>query len=227
MRKIIVFLVLFFFIGVNAECNKDELARLKNNAKNIEIYFTYEIKEKKEGNSVLYKYGEYTLNATNVNDDTRVLVYEDYYSNKYKVFKKSNGISTLTPFYDGEKVTVTIEAYVNNECSGEKLATKIVKLPYYNEFSQNNLCGNDNVFYNSACCNEIVESKFSDYEKFKKCLDNYYKEEYLSTVDFNEHIEEDVKSPIPLKLIIIVIAIIILILGIIIIISRKIKKSRI
>ena len=181
MKKILIIFLIIFSVNVYADnkCDRNELARLKKLAGNVEIVYSTEIKEKKSNNKTLYKYGEYTLTASNLNKDIRVLVYQDYYNNKFKEFKESNGLGTLGPFYDGEKVTVTIEAYVKNECSGEKLRTVIVNLPHYNVFSEHMHCAEGSQFAESKCCQSILEEKFNSYESFEKCVGDYYNKELL------------------------------------------------
>ena len=228
MKRIIILLLCLISLNVYADtCDKNELSRLKKLAEYVEINYTSEIKEKRDKDKILYKYGEYTLIANNLNDEIRVRVYQDYYGNKYREFKGTNGNGTLGPFYDGERVTVTIEGYVKNGCSGENLRTITVKLPYYNVYSENENCKDDsNIFFNTKCCEKIIENKY-DKSSFNKCLDDYYKNEYMSIIlGKMRNVTTEQKSTSYLKYIIIGIVLLTFLI-ITVLILKKIEKSRI
>ncbi len=227
MKRIIILLLCLISINVYADtCDKNELSRLKKLAEYVEINYTSEIKDKKDKDKILYKYGEYTLIANNLNDEIRVRVYQDYYGNKYREFKGTNGNGTLGPFYDGERVTVTIEGYVKNGCSGENLRTITVKLPYYNVYSENENCSNETIFHDTKCCQKYIEKIYNNFETFNNCLDNYYKNEYLNTGVANDNESNGANFEI-IRYIVIGIIVFLFILFLVIFMRRKIKKSEI
>lgn len=189
MKKIIGILALLLIVfgfnfTVKAEdtCSKEELSRLKELAKKVEINYDYVLKEVTQ-DGIVIKYPEYfSLTATNLNDDLKVMIIENYYEGKYKEFKNGTvSEATLKPFNEGEKVTVTIKAFVPNKCSGKTILSKVVKIPYYNRYYDEGVCAN---YPDFKYCSEIVESTISA-EQYERELGKY--------ISAQENIKEEVK----------------------------------
>ena len=160
MKKIkYVLLAILMFVTINVQaasdtCDSKELARLKELAKKIEFDYDYKLVNEK---------AIFSVNAMNLNSDLKVLIIDDYYSDKYKEFKDDNTThkGTLNDFQPGERITVTIKGFVPNWCSGKTVLTKIVKLPYYNYFYDEEKCrGYENFKY----CKQLIDSNITQKE---------------------------------------------------------------
>ncbi len=161
LRYLLFFVLLLFSFNVKAaECDSKEFTRLKDLAKKIEFDYDYKLVN---DNAV------FSINAVNLNSDLRALIIDDYYNNKYKEFKGSTE-ATLNGFRSGEKVIVTIKAFVPNACSGETVLTKTLKMPYYNIFYEEDFCmENDDFKY----CKKLLNTNVSESEY------NRQREKYL------------------------------------------------
>lgn len=162
--KIILFaLLLFLCVNVHAEetCKSSELSRLKELAKKVELDYDYTLNNGKV---------DFSINATNLNKELMVLIIKNYYTNDYREFTGETQ-GTLTGFKAGEKVTVTIKAFVPNACSGNTVLTKSIKLPYYNHYYSEEKCsGNEDFKYCKILIDkDINESEFNrQYELYIK-----------------------------------------------------------
>ena len=168
MKKIgyILFIIIMLFtINVKAEdrCDNNELKRLKEIAKKVEFDYDYKMVNEK---------AVFSINAINLNQDLKVIIIEDYYNDKYQEFKDSSShTATINNFQPGEKVTVTIKAFVPNWCSGRTLTTKVVKLPYYNyNYDEEKCRGHEDFKY----CKLLLDSNVSKKE-FDKQYELYLK----------------------------------------------------
>ena len=171
MRKIkCLFLILLLLLTINVKaenkCEKGELTRLKEIAKKIELDYDYKL----DSNNI----ASFSIKAVNLNKELKVMIIEDYYRGKYKEFKdNSNHTATINGFKAGEKVVVTIKAFVPNWCSGTTLLTKTIKLPYYNYFYDEDKCkGNEDFKYcklliNSNISQKIFNTQYDLYIKSK------------------------------------------------------------
>ena len=166
MKKIWILLftlMMLFTINVKAEdrCDSKELSRLKELAKKVEFDYDYKLVD---GKAV------FSINAVNLNEDLKVLIIEDYYAEKYQEFKdNANHTATINNFQPGEKVTVTIKAFVVNFCSGKTITTKLVKLPYYNyNYDEAKCKGHEDFKY----CKLLIDKDISK-EEFDKQYEAY------------------------------------------------------
>ena len=145
MKKILyVFVMLMLLLNINVKaadtCTKEELARLKELASKVEINYDYEFKEVKQNGEIL-GYPVFSLTATNLNSDLKVMIIENYLEQKYKEFKDGDKTSaTIKNFKEGDKVNITIKAFVPNKCSGKTVGSKTIKFPYYNKYSEESTC---------------------------------------------------------------------------------------
>ena len=166
MKKIkyllpIILLLLTLNVKADEKCQTSEYSRLKELAQKIEFDYDYILVD---------GVANFSIKAVNLNSDLKVIIIEDYYRDKYKEFKdNSTHIATLNGFKSGERVAVTIKAFVPNWCSGTTLLTKTVKLPYYNYFYDENECkGNEDFKY----CKVLLDSNITQ-DTFNKEFEIY------------------------------------------------------
>lgn len=166
VKKTIFFLLILFSFNVWADtCKTDELKRLKELASNVVFKTNYEIKTTDGVN-----YAEYTITAYNLNKELKTLVVWDYYAGKYQEFKYNDSKeATLGKFIDGEKVKISIYAYTANACSGKEVSTKIIKMPYYNDYYDEDFCSRNPDF---EYCLPVVEKKITK-NTYDKALKKY------------------------------------------------------
>ena len=212
MRKIylLLIIVVLFSFNINvagAECEKEEMTRLKELARKIEFDYDYKLVNDK---------AVFSINAINLNEDLEVLIVEDYWSLNYKEFKDDGTKKgTLNNFNPGEKVVITIKGYVDNWCSGKTVLTKTVKLPYYNYFYDSEKCrGNEDFKY----CKQLIDSNIT-----KESFENEFAL-YLKNKENKPKEEEKEKDNTTIYIIIGIVSGI-LAIGAIIMIIRNTKKK--
>ena len=153
IRFLLFIIVCVLFFNVNAasdECDTKELNRLKELAKKVEYVVDYKMVDDK---------ATFSITAVNLNEELKVLIIKDYYSENYRQFKDDGTHKgKLDGFESGEKVTVTIKGYVPNWCSGKTVTTKVVKIPYYNYYYDEEKCkGNEDFKY----CKLLIDSNIT------------------------------------------------------------------
>lgn len=217
MKKFVVFLglILLMTFNVNAECAKEELARIKKLAEKVEFSYDYKV-ETIEGGDGIFEHVDFSITATNLNQEFKALIIENYDLDDYLEFKyNSNHTSSLKGFYGGQRVNVTFKAYVPNECSGETVYTKTIKLPVYNTFYEYDECSQ---YPDFKYCERLLEESIS-FKTFYSELDKYTSVSNDDNVDDNN---ENNGSKINVLYIIIPV----MIVGILVIIINKIVKER-
>ena len=125
-------------------------------------------------------------------------------------------MASLDGFNEGEKVTVTINGYVNNACAGDTVLTKIINIPYYNYFSESEECGEHPDFkYCEKILPRFVDNKtiFAAYEKYLKG-ENVDEQDETTAKGFNKEI------------IIIIVGVILSLIIVMILITYIVKKRR-
>ena len=168
MKKIgyLLFIILMLFvINVKADetCDKTELARLKELAKKVEFDYNYKIVD---------DLAKFSITAYNLSDELKVMIIEDYYMDKYQRFySKNSNTATIDNFIGGEKVLITIKAFVPNWCSGETLLTKTIKLPYYNFYYDEIRCSGMEDF---KYCRQLIDTNINE-DQFNAQYDAYLK----------------------------------------------------
>ena len=152
----VLFIIMIMMLGINVKaldaCTTEKMNNLKEVASKIEFNYTYEMKET-DG----YIYPEFTITATNLNEDLKALIIKDFYTLNYREFvDDGTGRGKLTGFVEGQNVTVTMKAYTVDECSTRTVLVKQVKLPYYNRYYDKEFClTNPNFKY----CSEFTEKE--------------------------------------------------------------------
>lgn len=223
MRRIINLLVIFAFIlftniivKADISCQSEELKRLKSLANNVEISYKENIKEEKVGDNI-FKDVSYSITAANLDKDIKVMIINDLMSDNYKEFKSNTNMATLNGFKSGEKVTITILAFVSNGCSGKTLLTKNINLPYYNIFSEEDACKEYPEF---KYCTTWIENSVSR-ETFENELTKY-----IDSIKSNNRTFEEEKIVFkPLYIIVIAIVLVFIAIVVIVIIKKQKKKS--
>ena len=147
-------------------CSYTTVAKLKALVNNINLSYTYEIKD----NNACF-------NIT-LNNIPKGVAFKDLNTQKtYTYSDTKNGEITIYSYKDGEdgQYRFTIN---NNVCDGIKLGTKYYKLPIYNTRYQSESCKD---IPNYFLCKKWLSKYYSDYE-FEKNI-NEYKESFNATDD--------------------------------------------
>jgi hypothetical protein len=208
IKYLLLIILVLFVVNVKAEdkCAKEELTRLKELAKKVEFDYDY---------GLVNDIANFSISVYNLNEELDVLIIEDYYMDKYQRFLDlGEHVGTLDGFKSGEKVTVTIKAFVDNKCAGETLLTKTIKLPYYNYFYDDNICvGHVDFKY----CKILLDSNITQ---------TIFDEQYIT---YLENKENNNKIIIPVEnnwTLIIIIGSIVLVLLVLVTISMIIVRKR-
>ncbi len=218
MKRIIkcLLLVILLSLSINVKadsnCDKKELSRLKELAKKVEFDYDYKLVGEK---------AVFSITAVNLNSDLQVVILDgDEYSGKYKEFaNNSEHKATLTNFYSGEKVKITIRAFVPNFCSYEKLTTKTISLPYYNYFYDEEKCqGNEEFKY----CKLLIDSNITQTE-FDRQFEIYLKNK--NKQEDNPVVKEEDNFGLYITIVALVLAVIVVTLIIINVVKRR-KKNK-
>ena len=142
MKKKILMILIIIFLSINVkaivieDCTSEKMTKLKELANKIELRYTYELK-----NDDGYIYPIFKVHASNLHEDLKALIIEDFYSMRYQEFKNDGqGNGSINGFKEGETVTVTMKAYTDDECSTRTVAVKQIKMPYYNRFYDEEFC---------------------------------------------------------------------------------------
>lgn len=154
MKKILLILLLFIPIYVNALCDNGQIVTLSKFASNI----TYDTSFSKSSST-------YTVTFYNVVKD----IYLEYDNKKY--YPNSNNEVTITGLEEG--ITIVVGAYPNKEDCKSNLITLRVKLQYYNKFYNDYRCKD---YIKDGCSTVYCTSQFLDVkpteELFKGALSN-------------------------------------------------------
>ena len=221
MKKIVVLLALLFSFNVYADtCDKNELARLKNIADQVELSYEYEIKKTKiDGEDAIY--ADYTVIVSNLNKEIKANYEKNYLLGNYYEFKlDANGVGKLSQFYDGETAVVTIRAFTNTKCSGKIIATKTIKMPYLNPYYYTNreFC---NTYSDFKYCQELMETSFNEADYEKEHAKYFNAEKKI----VREDVQEDDNHNYYLIMAVIVSVVLLLLMILSIILKKKKKNS--
>ncbi len=177
MKKVLyVFSLLIISVAFNTladeVCPSSEFKRLKELANKVEFNYDYKLIDSIEDENS-YDDVDFTITATNLNEDLKVLIINDYYQGDYLEFKdNANHSSSLSGFFAGDRITVTIKGYTDNKCSGETILTKTIKLPYLNVYYNKSFCkDNPNFKYCTELVDQTIDNKTYESE-LEKYLNN-------------------------------------------------------
>ncbi len=161
MKKIylLLFLLLVFPIKTNAiydvidsRCTNQSKLSLRKDASNI----SYRLTKVENKDNVMY-----TVLFYNLTDDL-------YIADSNNVKYEGTKIENIKP---GTSMIVNIYVSDNNYCGGYKAGSRIIKVPYYNKYSENELC---NGYEDYFLCKEDSNVNMSEKE-FKAKMDSYIK----------------------------------------------------
>lgn len=151
---------------IDARCTTMLKASLKEEAKD----FNYRLAKNKDGDEVTYTSYFYGL-SDNID-------LTDENGNKY------NRIS-LNNLKQGSTLTINLYASTNSYCYDYKIATRIIKIPYYNPYYGTDLCKGYENFY---LCSENERVLYDETEFVKRIKE--YSETHKSD-DKNDIIDDD------------------------------------
>lgn len=223
---LIIVLLFCFNLNVKAAntCSSSEMARLKNLASHVEFTYDYEweLLYNDKISDIEYKWPNFTITATNLNKELKVMVEENYLQGNYKEFKDNgNGVGSLKNFSSSEKITITIRAYTNNACSGNVLTTKVVQLPSLNSHYYSNICKESLDF---EYCAQFVDKKISD-EEFNNAYSKWSNKNSNNNSTSQENIIDNNNSTQNIKIIVIIVIAIIIVVILIILIAKRRKNN--
>lgn len=219
IKRIILFIfLLIYFINVDAVCDNNRFNELKSIAEKVEFKYDYNIDNKSNIN--------FTITAMNLNQEVKPLIIKNYYTDDYREFKyNSSKQSSLTGFKEGENVKITFKAYTADDCASKTVLTKIIKLPYYNNFYNSDSCKNNRRF--KYCQSELSSYSISE-SLFNKELNNYLNNKDNNSNNDNSN-NEDNKNKNSFHIdeyigLIIIVFVILLLIILIIIKIKQVKK---
>lgn len=205
---IILLLLLLFPVNTNAvydvidsRCTKEIKTTLREDAKD----FAYRLSKSKNDEVT------YTMYLYNLSDDI-------YIKTKDKKIKDTK-IENLKP---GSTFIIDFYANKNTYCSGYKITSKIINVPYYNKYSNNELCEG---YENFSLCREDANINLSE-EEFEKEINKYINSlKKEDKIDFEEKESEfylvDFINEYIYFILIVVFLIISISISVVIIIKRK------
>lgn len=214
MRKIkyILFVILLFLaINVKADsnCDKNELARLKELARKVEFDYSYKLVDEK---------AVFSINAVNTNEELKLIV-GDILGDYREFDDNGSNKASLNDLKPGERVTIKTLAFVPNFCSFHELTSKTIILPYYNYYYDEEKCkGNEDFKY----CKLLINSNITQSE-FDRQFELYLKNKQEK--GDNPIAAKEDNTGLYITIVAIVLAIIVVVLIIVNIVNRR-KKNR-
>lgn len=157
-KQNIVFLLLILFlfpIKVSAECTTERLAELNKMAENINLSYTYEVKE----GGALFK-----ITASNLTKDIYLISEEEGIT--------VTGVNDKTidkKFDSGTNLNFVVYSNDKN-CPNKALANKYITLPYYNTYSDYGMCKE---YPEHEYCKRWYDSSKISRSEFEKALADY------------------------------------------------------
>lgn len=185
--KYILFTFLILSFGtlfVSADCTKEELEELKNEANKIKA--TYKHLGAVEAEGEVNEYNHFTITFKNVNEDFYI---SDIYDFKYNLNENDNLISfSIT--------TGKYDFYVVSKKCDVQIKKINVKIPMFNSYSLDPLCeGIDGEDF--ELCGKYYNSNYEiSYDTFKRKV-----EEYRRTHKIKNEKDNDTKEKISIKVI--------------------------
>lgn len=176
MKKIFIcfyslFIIYFMnILNCNAECSYQERKDLLNSAKNVEIF--YEINEKKSIDTGKNSFGEevsfdkidyiFNFKVTNLSSNLFISYVDSDYNEKFINFEDLK--DNIYSFEDNNFIKLFTYEFkfhsLNENCLGETILTKKVVKPYYNGFSDYEIC-KDERLENFIYCKTFLTSSHS------------------------------------------------------------------
>lgn len=219
LKIVLLFLCFFVTTRVNAEtCSNKELNSLKEKAINIKV--TYDLYDSTYNENHLYYFNVLITNF----DKDFYIVDSDGQEFKYMDDLEHDGIRVLRSVKEGTKYDFTLYTSNETKCPDNKIITKSITLPYYNDYSQREECKGIEEF---ALCQKYYGGVIDSEDYFKTQVEKYRK----SLVD-NSNKKND-KSIVSIilafitnNLLIVIPSIIVIIVIVILVVIKTIKKKK-
>ena len=224
MKKIKYILFTFLILSlsilsVNAECTKEEINTLKQEANKIKVTYKHLGAIEVEGGAK--EYNHFTITFKNINEDFYI---SDVYNEKYEADKDNS--------FSFETTTGSYKYFINSKKCESKISEIRVKIPKFNTYSLDPLCKNiDSTDF--PLCGKYYDYEVS-YDTFKRKVEEYKMAHVKNDDDKNTNEPFSIKVILNKILefitiyqiyIIIALGILLLILIIIIMISKKKKRG--
>lgn len=162
---LLMFLLVFMPLKVNAFCDDSESIRMSKLAQNLKFSYTYNETTKK-----------FTITVANMKKD---LIVE--YLNTGKRYSGNKELN----FYNLSSGKHTFMIYSNSDkCSGEYINTKYINTPFLNDFYNNYLCEN---IENYAYCQKWLKNHYSYEYQYNNILE--YKNSLKTSTEKKEQVE--------------------------------------
>ena len=172
MKKTISYLIIvfigFMFITIYPkadDCTYKDQQALNKEVSNIKM--SYEFID----NDPLHYH--FKINITNIPDDLKLVITDDYSSNNLELTKDNtdDGIYSFETLIATRKVTFNIDIYsIGNSCYNKKLRSKKLITPRYNPYSSSYICEQVPDF---EYCNKFKDTSSLTYEQFIKKGEQY------------------------------------------------------
>lgn len=173
MKRVYKYLLVFlgslflFPLVSNAECSYERQAELSKIASNVQFSYTYEVVEGTP---------QFNVNIINLTND----IYVQYTNDMFRPIISGVGEKTIAGT-NGSTMNFAIYSNDNN-CRGEKIITKYLNIPKFNDLSNTDECKkNPNFKY----CQVWTDNESITTEQFKTTL-----EEYETNNEANDDLEE-------------------------------------
>lgn len=219
LKIVLLFLCFFVTTRVNAEtCSNKELNSLKEKAINIKV--TYDLYDSTYNENHMYYFNVLLANF----DKDFYIVDSDGQEFRYMDDLEHDGIRVLRSVKEGTKYDFTLYTSNETKCPDNKIITKSITLPYYNDYSQREECKGIEEF---ALCQKYYGGVIDSEDYFKAQVEKYRK----SLVD-NSNKKND-KSIVSIilafitnNLLIVIPSIIVIIVIVILVVIKTIKKKK-
>lgn len=219
LKIVLLFLCFFVTTRVNAEtCSNKELNSLKEKAINIKV--TYDLYDSTYNENHMYYFNVLLANF----DKDFYIVDSDGQEFRYMENLEDNGVRVLRSVKEGTKYDFTLYTSNETKCPDNKIITKSITLPYYNDYSQREECKGIEEF---ALCQKYYGGVIDSEDYFKTQVEKYRK----SLVD-NSNKKND-KSIVSIilafitnNLLIVIPSIIVIIVIVILVVIKTIKKKK-
>lgn len=163
MKKVLLFMFLMIMFALKAEaatCDAENIKRLKELAKGVEI--TYETVEPYNNDGMMI-YDDYIIKINGLSDE--LYVYDSTNDERVPLNKNSDGIIEYRSISNGK-----IKFKIFNKYCSNKLNEISIVLPIYNYYRDRDEC--KEIDYKIKYCDRYVEEKITD-EEFYYAYNNY------------------------------------------------------
>ena len=229
---IMLITILLFKINVQADCTNEELQVLKIEANNLQFEYELVKNDDYDVNSTKYYYKIKISNMTKnlgIATDNRYYSYSDVGKDGYLLIKDN--------YIPGSNQQLYIEASSTTKCNREDLGSKIVNIPYYNEYSERDECKGLEKY---DICKQNIDTTNITEEQFLKHIDEAKKdsqnkqeekekeeEQIIEKEESNSFVNFLLKNKKIIFISVIGIVLIVVIISVVVIKAKNKKKIRI